>query len=42
MISMGASGNWSESMPTRKLPGLGVKSTSVASSMAIGSDSPPL
>ena len=35
-------GNWSESIPTRKLPGFGVKVTSVARSMAIGSESPPL
>ena len=41
-ISTGWSGNWSESIPTRKLPGLGVKVTSVARSMAMGSESPPL
>ena len=35
-------GNWSESIPTRKLPGLGVKVTSVARSMAMGSERPPL
>ncbi len=42
MISIGRPGNWSESMPTRKLPGFGVKVTSVASSMAMGSESPAL
>ena len=41
-ISTGRPGNWSESIPTRKLPGLGVKVTSVARSMAIGSERPPL
>ena len=41
-ISTGSSGNWSESIPTRKLPGFGVKVTSVASSMAMGSERPPL
>ena len=41
-ISRGWFGNWSESIPTRKLPGLGVKVTSVARSMAMGSESPPL
>ena len=35
-------GNWSESTPTRKLPGLGVKVTSVARPMAMGSERPPL
>ena len=42
MISTGRPGNWSESIPKRKLPGFGVKVTSVASSMAMGSESPPL
>ena len=42
MISTGGPGNWSESIPKRKLPGFGVKVTSVASSMAMGSESPPL
>ena len=41
-ISSGSSGNWSDSMPTRKLPGFGVNVTSVAKSMAIGSESPSL
>ena len=36
----GLPGNWSESIPTRKLPGLGVKVTSVASSMAMGGRAP--
>ena len=42
MISMGRPGNWSESIPTRKLPGFGVKVTSVASPTAMGSESPAL
>ena len=41
-ISIGWPGNWSESIPKRKLPDFGVKVTSVARSMAIGSESPPL
>ena len=41
-ISSGLPGNWSESIPKRKLPGFGVKWTSVARSMAIGSESPEL
>ena len=42
MISTGVSGNWSESIPKRKLPALGVKATSVARSMAMGSERPAL